>query len=68
MICDVCESDNQSRHFDLYVFGSEGVILCLQHQIKVGNFIRELTHEKMKEKRDAVLKRKQAAEEAVSDG
>jgi hypothetical protein len=56
--CDICNSTNQTRHFELYAFGSEGVWLCLKHQCDVNKFILDMQHAEMRIKRDVALERK----------
>lgn len=52
--CDICrQKNNLVRYLDLYPFGSEGLILCLNCELKILEFIRKEVSKtliKMKEK------------------
>jgi len=52
--CSICHGPKQCNHFSLYVFGSEGVWLCHECEMAVHKFIRDLSLEKMRERRDSV--------------
>ncbi len=40
--CMVCGVTDECRHFDLYVFGSEGLWICRSCELGVVEFIRNL--------------------------
>lgn len=40
--CIICYNKDETKHFSLYVFGSEGVNLCHSCQIAVCEFIRRM--------------------------
>ena len=43
-MCIVChDREGETKHYSLYVFGSEGVELCQSCQIAVCEFIRRMT-------------------------
>lgn len=63
--CTCCHTDNvDTQHFDLPVFGSEGVWLCLECRKATCNAITERAYTFMRTKRDAVLERKRRRSEA----
>jgi len=40
--CSICASIGSAQHFDLYVFGSEGVKLCPSCRVLVCNKIHDM--------------------------
>ncbi len=44
MNCNICNDDKEVRHFSLYVFGSEGINLCLSCQILVCELLRKISN------------------------
>ncbi len=42
MYCIVCHDETETKHFSLYVNGSEGIELCHSCQIAVCEFIRRM--------------------------
>ncbi len=40
--CRVCGSVGETRQFDFYAFGSEGVEMCMACQISTSNFIKAM--------------------------
>jgi len=52
MSCTICDSEKETRHYSLYVNGSEGVNLCQVCQISVCKYIRDMQNLYFKGKRD----------------
>lgn len=42
-MCNICSSPEETKHYSLYVTGSEGVNLCNACQIAVCEFIRRMS-------------------------
>jgi len=53
--CSCCFKVQVCRHFEIYVFGSEGVWLCRSCLSEVEKFIRELAYQSMRTKRNNAL-------------
>ena len=53
--CTTCHTNTECRHFEMYVFGSEGVWLCHDCEMKVYKFIEQLAHRWLNIKKDEVL-------------
>lgn len=60
--CSVCHTYGSAQHFDLFVFGSEGVDLCPSCRVIVCNQILDLTMSYLRDRRDAVLAKRRASE------
>ena len=55
--CSICKG-TAIKHLDINAFGSEGVYICQQCLIDVGEFIMELTLQKQRERKaEAVAKK-----------
>lgn len=46
--CGICGEESECRHFDLYVFGSEGVSLCHGCEMLVNSFIEMMSRHRMR--------------------
>ena len=44
MNCSICECEDEVKHLDLYVFGSEGVCLCLNCRITITELLRKMSN------------------------
>lgn len=48
-MCTICHRKALCRHFDMYVFGSEGIELCHDCEMDVYGAIRERIYEHMRQ-------------------
>lgn len=42
-MCRICGNEEEVKHFDLYVFGSEGIKICKCCELALVKFVRSLT-------------------------
>ena len=42
MKCDICDNTKEVKYFSFYVFGSEGINLCLDCQIMICELLRKV--------------------------
>jgi len=56
--CYACKENKQVRWKNLYTIGSEGTNLCIECEIKVVNFIRELATKSTIEKIQRIKNKK----------
>ena len=47
-MCMICKSEAETRYFDLYVFGSEGLHICHECEMELVGFVRDLRRSKMR--------------------
>lgn len=57
--CSVCRSVGSARHYDLPVFGSEGIDLCPSCRSNVCNMIHDMAMDYMRMRRDWAIAKKQ---------
>lgn len=57
--CDICWETTRVAHFPMYVFGSEGINLCHDCEMRVHRFITEASRETMRKRRDEKLREKE---------
>lgn len=50
--CSICRQTTTVRHFDLYVFGSEGIQLCEMCRRKVCSNIHAMAMDVLRQQRD----------------
>ncbi len=41
-MCDICRKDAPTKHIDIYTWGSEGVNICTECEIRLAETLREL--------------------------
>jgi hypothetical protein len=57
-ICGICRKDDECRHIPLYVFGSEGLWLCHNCEMRLVDHVRKEILEYQRARLDAALSRK----------
>lgn len=55
--CMICGEDKSIRHIDLYVFGSEGLRACHDCEMKLVEFVKNLSVKTLHEKLDLLKTR-----------
>lgn len=63
--CYVCDKDAPVRHKNLYTVGSEGTWMCINCEMRVVNFIRDLAMAAVKEKKAAIVEARRKETEAA---
>ena len=59
--CSICTKTDECRHFEIYVFGSEGVWLCHRGELTVCQFIRDCSTIAERVKMECHIKQKQVS-------
>lgn len=54
-ICSICREEKETKFFPLYVFGSEGIVLCHECEMEVVEFIREKSSENLRKKKQEYM-------------
>jgi hypothetical protein len=57
-ICMTCCKNKEIRHINLFVFGSEGLLICHECEMKIVEFVRQLTSENINNKKYSLLTNK----------
>ena len=57
-ICDLCRKSKEVRYKNIYWNGSEGLTVCLKCELKIVNFVRELSREWFNKKKIEMMKKK----------
>jgi hypothetical protein len=64
--CYMCDKDTMVRHKNLYTIGSEGTWLCINCEMKVVNFIRNLALKASMEKKAAIIEARRKERASMS--
>ena len=53
--CSICHKQSETIHYELPVFGSEGINICMLCQREVTNMIHNLAMQKLNERKQEFL-------------
>lgn len=66
-LCDICLETKETRHFDLYISGSEGTRLCHGCEMRVVRFIREAARVALRDRKAAFMAKAEALRRVATE-